>query len=109
MNIKSGNRTTTNEYWYFLESNFVGVNRSFLLVYSNQRNHSKGYSAKKYYLPKGTIKYYKTIINGKKVYEKPTDSDINQYEEISKLTTRKGKIISQGSCCIMDTSKTIID
>ena len=91
MNIKSENKNRTNEYWYFLESDFVGVNRSFLLVYSNETNHPKGYSAKKYYLPKGTIKYYKAIINGKKVYGKPTDSDINQYEEISKLMTRIGK------------------
>ena len=91
MNIKSENKNRTNEYWYFLESDFAGVNRSFLLVYSNETNHPKGYSAKNYYLPKGTIKYYKAIINGKKVYDKPTDSDINQYEEISKLTTRIGK------------------
>ena len=33
MNIKeSENKHTTNEYRYFLKSNFVGVNRLFLLV-----------------------------------------------------------------------------
>ena len=30
---KSEKRNTTNEYRYFLESNFVGVNRLFCLVY----------------------------------------------------------------------------
>ena len=35
----------TNKYRYFLESNFVGVNRLFVLIYSNQdvkiKNHYK--------------------------------------------------------------------
>ena len=31
----------TNEYRYFLVSNFVGVNRLFALVYSNQEDDSK--------------------------------------------------------------------
>ena len=29
---KSGNKITTNEYRYFIDSNFVGVNRLFLLL-----------------------------------------------------------------------------
>ena len=33
---KSENTNTTNEYRYFLERNFVGVNRLFVLVYWNQ-------------------------------------------------------------------------
>ena len=32
---KSGNKNATNEYGYFLESNFLGVNRLFILVYTN--------------------------------------------------------------------------
>ena len=39
--IKSENENTTNEYRYFLESNFIGVNRLFVLVYSNQDVDSK--------------------------------------------------------------------
>ena len=35
------NKNTTNEYRYFLESNFVGVHRLFVLVYSNQDVNSK--------------------------------------------------------------------
>ena len=35
---KSDNKNTTSEYRYFLDSNFVGVNRLFVLIYSNQNN-----------------------------------------------------------------------
>ena len=35
------NRNTRKEYRYFLESNFVGVSRLFVLVYSNQDADSK--------------------------------------------------------------------
>ena len=38
---KWGNKNTTNKYRYFLESNFVGVNRLFALVCSNQDAYSK--------------------------------------------------------------------
>ena len=38
---KSENKTTTNECRYFIESNFVGVNRLLVLVYSNQDNDAK--------------------------------------------------------------------
>ena len=38
---KSENKNTTNEYRYFLESNFVGVNRLFVLAYLNHNNNSK--------------------------------------------------------------------
>ena len=37
---------------YFLESGFVGVNRLFVLVYTNHGNHAKIFNARKYYLPK---------------------------------------------------------
>ena len=53
---KSENKNTTNEYRYFLESNFVRVNRLFLLVASNQDAESKRFKTRKYYLPKGRIK-----------------------------------------------------
>ena len=32
---------TTNEYRYFLESNFVGVNKLFVLIYSNHDYDAK--------------------------------------------------------------------
>ena len=48
---KSDNENITNEFRFFLESNFVGVDRFFVLVYSNQ-DASRRFKAKKYYLPK---------------------------------------------------------
>ena len=88
---KSEDKNMTNEYRYFLESNFVRVNRLFVLAYSNQDNTSKRYEAKRYFLPKGVIKYYNVIIIGKNFYDQPIDSDIKRYEEIRKLITGQGE------------------
>ena len=38
---KSENKNTANEFRYFLESNLVGVNRLFVLVYTNKANNAK--------------------------------------------------------------------
>ena len=62
---KSKNKNITNEYRYFLESMFVGVNRLFVFVYSNQDVSFKRFKTRKYYLPKSIIKNYNVIINGK--------------------------------------------
>ena len=76
---KSDNKNTTNEFRFFLESNFVGVNRLFVLVYANQDAASKRFKARSYYLSKGIIKNYNVIINGKNFYDQSFDSDIKQY------------------------------
>ena len=44
---KSENKNTTNEYWYFLKSNFVGVDRLFILIYTNETNNAKRFNAQK--------------------------------------------------------------
>ena len=38
---KNENKDTTNEYRYFLQPYFVGLNRLFALVYSNQDNNAE--------------------------------------------------------------------
>ena len=53
---KTENKNMTNEYRYFLETNFVGVNRSFVLVY--QDDNFKRFKARKYYI---IIKNYNVI------------------------------------------------
>ena len=68
-------KNATIKYRYFLESNFVGVNRLFLLVYTNADGNAKSYKARRYYLPKNNIKSYYVIINGNNFYDKPIDSD----------------------------------
>ena len=60
---KKENEDTTNEYRYFLQLNFVGVNRLLVLVYSDQRY--KGIIYQK------AIKNYNVKINGKNFYDQP--------------------------------------
>ena len=47
MNIKqkSENKNTTNEFRYFLELNFVGVNGLFVLLYANEGANAKRFDA----------------------------------------------------------------
>ena len=97
---KSENKNTTNEYRYFLESNFLGVTRLFVLVYTNETNNANRFNGRKYYLPKDIIKNYNAIINGKNFYDHPIDSDINQYEEIRKWTTGQSQDYTTG--CLLD-------
>ena len=93
---KIENKTTTNEYRYFLESNFVGVNVLLVSVYTNQDTNTKRINAWKYYLLKGIIKNYNIIISGKIFYDQPTDSDTKRSEETRKLTTRQGEDYATG-------------
>ena len=39
--MKSDDENTTKKYRYFLKSNFVGVNRLFVLISSNQDDNTK--------------------------------------------------------------------
>ena len=73
---KSENKNTTNEHRYFIKSDFVGVNRLFVLVYSNQDDNAKTYKARRYYLLKGVIKNYNVIISRENFYYQPIDSYI---------------------------------
>ena len=54
----------------------------FVLVSSNEDDDSKRFKAKRYYLPKGIIKNYNMIINGKSFYDQAIDSYIKRYGEI---------------------------
>ena len=96
---KSETKNRTNEYRYFLESNFVGVNRLFVLIYLNRDNDVKRFVTQKYYLPKGIVNY-NVMINGKKFYDQPINSDMKRYEEIRKLTTELGEDYT--TRCLLD-------
>ena len=56
MNIKQKMKTKRKKRIYFLESNFVGVNRLFVLVYSNPDVNSKKLKTRRSYLPNEIIK-----------------------------------------------------
>ena len=82
MNIKQKVKLKIQQFTrYFLESIFLGVNRLFILVYSNQDVKFKRFKARKYYLPKGIIKNYNMIINGKNFYDRPIDSNISNMKK----------------------------
>ena len=73
---KCQNNNTSNEYRYFLESNFVGVNRLFILVCLNRSNGVKRFKTRRYYLPKDMIKNYNVTIHGKNFYDQAINSNI---------------------------------
>ena len=72
----------------------------FVSVSTNHGINAKRFKARKHYLPKGIIKNYNMIVNGKKIYEQPIDSDIKRYEKFKRLTTRQGVDYSNG--CLYD-------
>ena len=102
MNIKEEVRIKKqrNEYRCFLEPKFLGVNRLFALIYSNQDGNAERYKARKYYLPKDIAKNYKVIINGRNFYDQQIDSDVKRYEKIRKLTTGQSEDYTTG--CLLD-------
>ena len=76
-NTKHENKNTADEYKYFLELKFVGVNRLFVLLYTNKDDNTKRYKARRYY--------------GKNVCDKLIFSDLKRQEEIQKLKTGQGE------------------
>ena len=99
MNIKQEVKLNS-EYRCFLESNFLGVNRLFVLFYSNAHDNAKMYKARRYYLPKSAIKSYNVIIGGKYFYDQPIDYDVKTHKEIKTLTTGQGEDYTR--CCLLD-------
>ena len=67
----------------------------FFFFYSNLKDNSKRFKAKRYHLPKEIID--NVIINWKGVYNQSIDLDTNQYEKIRKLITRQGEDYTTGS------------
>ena len=72
----------------------------FVLVYTNHDNNAKRFNAQKYYIPKGIIKNYNMIINGKNFHDQAIDSDIKRYEEIRKLATGQDELYTTG--CLLE-------
>ena len=94
---------------YFLKSNFVDVNRLFVLVYTNKDDNSKSFKTRRYYFRKGIIDKHNIIINVKNFCDQAVDSDIKQFEEIRKLTTGQGEDYTTGCLLDYDYIKIIID
>ena len=76
-----------------------------MLVYSNKKNDLKRFKAEIYYLPNGVIKKYNVIIDRKKFYDQPVDSDIKWCKEIRALTTDQIEDYTTDVCYTMNTLK----
>ena len=86
---KSKKKDTTNEYKYFLESNFAGINRLVALIYSNVTNDAEGIIYQ-------TVSSKIVTLASMEKTSMTIDSDIKWYEEIRKLTTWQGEDFTTG-------------
>ena len=94
--IKKG----TNIY-ELLYASFQGVRRLFVLAYvvaAGAANDEAGIKDnKKYFLPRGEIKNYNVLIDGRNFYDQPINDLIKQYDEVRKVSTGHGDDYTTGS------------
>ena len=86
-----------------LNSSFEGVKRLFVLAYfiANGGNDEAGIkNNKKYFLPRGEIKNYNVLIDGRNFYDQPINDIIKQYDEVRKVSTGYGDDYTTG--CLLD-------
>ena len=94
-----------------LNASFQGVKRLFVLAYfiADGGNDEAGIkSNKKYFLPRGEIKNYNVLIDGRNFYDQPINDLIKQYDEVRKVSTGQGDDCTT-VCYIMRISKIITD
>ena len=94
-----------------LNASFQSVKRLFVLAYVIAAP-AAGYNPpsvdetagiknnKKYFLPRGEIKNYNGLIDGRDFYDKPIDGIIKQYDEIRKVSTGHSDEYTTG--CLLD-------
>ena len=84
---------------HFVEPNFQGVNRFFILAFENdtQRTSHSGC-----YLPNVEIKDYNIMINGENFFDQPIKNNKVTYENIRKIATGQGDDYTTG--CLLDYS-----
>ena len=95
-----------------LNASFQGVKRLFVLAYfiaapaeGNNPPPPVDETAgiknnKKYFLPRGEIKNYNVLIDGRNFYDQPINDIIKQYDEIRKVSTGYGDDYTTG--CLLD-------
>ena len=86
-----------------LNASFQGVKRLFVLAYfiADGGNDEAGIkSNKKYFLPRGEIKNYNVLIDGRNFYYQPINDLIKQYDGIRKVSTGYGDDYTTG--CLLD-------
>ena len=88
-----------------LNATFQGVKRLFVLAYAIAAGDNADQEAgikdnRKYFLPKGEIKNYNVLIDGRNFYDQPINDIIKQYDEIMKVSTGYGDDYATG--CLLD-------
>ena len=85
-----------------LDSSCQGVKRLFVLAYNNTAGNKQVSvdSYKKYFLPRIKIENYNIEIDGRNFYDQPINGSIKQYDEIRKISKRKGDDYTTG--CLLD-------
>ena len=87
-----------------LNASFQGVRRLFVLAYvvaAGAANDEAGIKDnKKYFLPRGEIKNYNVLIDGRNFYDQPINDLIKQYDEVRKVSTGYGDDYTTG--CLLD-------
>ena len=92
-----------------LDPSFQGVNRLFVMAYSNVANQPGRNSQQKYYLPRIDLNKYNVIIDGRNFYDNPIKSNIEKYRELKKVMIGKGEDYTTGSLLDYDYFKSIIN
>ena len=74
-----------------LSASFQDVRRLFVLVYfipaGAANNEACIKNNKKYFLPRGEIKNYNVLIDGRNFYDQPINNLIKLYDEVRKVST----------------------
>ena len=92
-----------------LDPSFQGVNRLFVMAYSNVANQPGRNSQQKYYLPRIDLNKYNVIIDGRYFYDNPIKSNIEKYRELKKVMIGKGEDYTTGSLLDYNYFKSIIN
>ena len=69
---------------HLINPSFQGVNWLFVLSFKNEDDRK---SDSTYYLPKVEIKDYSVMIDGKNLFDQPTNNNLKTYENIRKIAT----------------------
>ena len=88
-----------------LNASFQGIKRLFVLSYfiADSGNDEAGIKdSSKYFLPRGEIKYYNVLIDGRNFFDEPFNDIIKQYDEVKKVSTGYGDGYTTG--CLLDYS-----
>ena len=97
LTVDSDANNANNVRYINLDPSFQGVNRLFVMAYSRLANQHTRDGRRKYYLPRIDLNRYNVIIDGRKFYDNPIESDIEKCRELKKVMIGKGEDYTTGS------------